>query len=73
MAFCFAVSMAFISLGYNFTVYGLRSLYGRAMACAGCALLPQICAVVSCGVVYARSAVFCSVGAELLDYANKTP
>ena len=30
-------------------------------------------AVVPCGSVCARSAVFCLVGAELLDYANKTP
>ena len=33
VAFYFALSMAFVSLGYIITVYGLRSLCGRSMVC----------------------------------------
>lgn len=43
---------------------GLRVCYGLRWV----RITPaDLRAVVSCGVVYARSAVFCSVGAELLD------
>lgn len=89
VTFCFAVSMAFISLGYTITVVRsavyimgvllplIRSrlsapgfTFSAAFPGSGGALVAQLCCY---GFACAISAVFCSVGAELLDYANKTP
>lgn len=69
-----AVSAALILSCYIITV--LRSAVGL-LACYGLRWVritpADLRAVVSCGVVYARSAVFCSVGARLLGYDNETP